>query len=455
MASYGFNFRASTRSGRNPGKLYFRVAHGGESRSVTTSYHVFPDEWDPHGHRLIIRHDRGERSRELYDIESSMYCDLHRMEVLLREMSREGKYTVDHLIERYRSIATGNTLHAFTEKLSTEMEIHGQRRTAKAYRTAAARLKKFNGGSDLYPESFTAAFIYDFQQSLKAEGRSMNTISFYMRTLRAIYHKAIAAGYVAQRVENPFETVYTGISTTRKLALDSAELAMLSSFDPTDKSVVQANLPRQLGEALAMFMFCFYARGMCFVDMAFLKKRDLRGDTIRYFRHKTGREIQLKVIPEMRRIINLFAQQTTGSQYLFPIITDMDKDAMLQYESGLRLQNQRLKKIALRCGLTRRLSTHAARHSWATAAKNRGLSLMVISEGLGHANQHTTEIYLASLERSILDQAAQMVADTIRMGDRMPKKSSGAGGYNGAFPMYDHFGASHRSRHAQRYVVEP
>ena len=173
---------------------------------------------------------------------------------------------------------------------------------------------------------------------------------------------------------------------------------------------------------------------MCFVDMANLKKSDLRGDTIRYRRRKTGQLIEIKVLPTMRRIIDHFAPQTAGSDYLFPIITDHNKNARQQYESGLRMQNERLKKIATLTGIEKRLSTHCARHSWATVARNEGLPLAVISEGLGHANQKTTEIYLASLGRSVLDHASRVVSEAINR-ERKPRKNSGYGGY-GALPAY-------------------
>ncbi len=459
MASYGFNFRASTRKkkgGGYPGRLYIRVVHGSQSRSVTTGYRIFPEEWDIMGRRLVIPHGHGERARQLADIENSMYCDQRRMDTVIRELEREGSYTVDKLMSRYRSVMNGNTFHAYAEKLASELEQNGYGRTAKAYRTAAARLHRFNGGVDINPERFSSSLIGDFQQVLKAEGKSMNTISFYMRTLRAIYNKAIAEGRIARRVDNPFSGVYTGVATTRKLALSPADLAILSAFDPTDDIALKMSghesLPEHLGQALAMFLFCYHARGMSFVDMAFLKKSDMKGDTIRYRRQKTGQEIELRVLPAMQRIIDWLAPMTAGSKYLFPVITDPDKDTLLQYESGLRLQNQRLKKIAAICGIKKRFSTHAARHSWATVAKNAGLPLAVISEGLGHTNQRTTEIYLASLERSILDHASRVVSDAIKPGNRSTKErrrdgnNTGTGwlsGYTGGFRQQQ-FGGGHR-----------
>ncbi len=458
MPSYGFSLRTSTRKGGGAGKLYLRVVHGSESRSVTTDYKIFPDEWDAARRRLIIPYGRSTRSRELAEIESSMVCDLRRMDAVIRNLEKEGAYTIDQLMSRYRGVIKDNHLIAYAEKLASELERDGNPRTARAYRTAAYRLQLFAGIKNINHEHITASLLNDFQQALKNEGRSMNTISFYMRTLRSIYNKAVAEGRVARRMEDIFGGVYTGVATTRKLALTHNELALLTAFDPTStastakddkkKGDREEELPDHLAQALAMFLFCYHARGMCFVDMANLKKSDMRGNTITYRRQKTGQPIELNVLPVMRRIIDWFAPRTAGSHYVFPVISNRDKDFNLQYESGLRLQNKRLKQLARRCGISKKFSTHAARHSWATVAKNAGLPLAVISEGLGHSNQKTTEIYLASLERSILDQAARVVSDAITS-DRQPTGRRGRAlddttGLSTGHPVYDRF------RHADR-----
>ncbi len=277
MPSYAFSLRASTRKGGYPGRLYLRVVYGADSRSVTTEYRVFPEEWDAVRRWLKLPYGRGERGRQLAEIENSMMCDLRRMEVVLNKLKKEGAYTIDDVMSRFRVVMQGNTLAAYTEKLAKEMEQGGYIRTAKAYRTAATRLIEFSGDKNLSYERITPALLGDFQAELKAGGRTMNTISCYMRTLRAIYNKAINEGRIARRSDNLFGNVYTGVSTTRKRALTHDELAMLVAFDPTEEAPSRSkrqDLPEHLQPGLAMFLFCYHARGMCFIDMAYLKKTD-------------------------------------------------------------------------------------------------------------------------------------------------------------------------------------
>ncbi len=147
------------------------------------------------------------RRGELSEYENSMECDAKRMEGVIRELERTGDYTVDEIMSRYRSVMTGNSVGVYAEMLARGLERSGHERTASAYRSAAKRLIGFNGGRDLQLEHITAGLVGDFQQSLKAEEKSMNTISFYMRTLRAIYNKAVADGRIPRRMDSPFAGV--------------------------------------------------------------------------------------------------------------------------------------------------------------------------------------------------------------------------------------------------------
>ena len=292
MPGYGFCFRASTRKEGGAGRLYLRVVHGGQSRSVTTGYRILPEEWDAAGRRLVIPYGDSVRRLRLIEIENSMLNDLRRMGAVIRELEKGGHYTIDRLMELYRSVMRGNAFRTFAENPAADM--------AETCRTAGP-------------------------------------------------------------------------------ALTVRELAILSLLDPTSEHRAKHRvLPDHLGQALAMFLFCCHARGMCFIDMANLKKGDLRGETIRYRRPKTGQTIELRVLPAMRRIIDWFAPHTADSIYLFPVIADPGKDIALQYASGLRLQNQRLKKIAALCGIDKRLSTHSARRSWATATRSMDFSPAVV-----------------------------------------------------------------------------
>lgn len=84
---------------------------------------------------------------------------------------------------------------------------------------------------------------------------------------------------------------------------------------------------------------------MSFVDMAYLQKKNISGDVLRYFRKKTGQLIEIKITKVMQQLIDSFSVEMKNSLYIFPIIVDPKKNNRLQYESGLRLHNKRLKAL--------------------------------------------------------------------------------------------------------------
>jgi site-specific recombinase XerD len=157
-----------------------------------------------------------------------------------------------------------------------------------------------------------------------------------------------------------------------------------------------------------MFLFSFYTRGMSFVDIAYLQKKDLKNGVLNYRRKKTGQLLYVRWEPCMQEIIERYVPES-NSTYLLNIIKDNTNDARKQYLNALTLINRSLKSIGKLIGLDKPLSMYVARHSWASIAKTEGISLSVISEGMGHDSESTTQIYLASLDSSVIDKANQKI----------------------------------------------
>lgn len=152
-----------------------------------------------------------------------------------------------------------------------------------------------------------------------------------------------------------------------------------------------------------IFMFSFYTRGMSFIDMAYLKKKDLQGGTLSYRRQKTGQQLFVKWEKPMQEIVDKY--NTNRTPYLLPIIRDMNADIRRQYKNAAHLVNDKLKKLGEKLGLTVPLTSYVARHGWASIARSRNIPLAIISEAMGHDSEKTTRIYLASLDTTSVDKA--------------------------------------------------
>jgi len=158
--------------------------------------------------------------------------------------------------------------------------------------------------------------------------------------------------------------------------------------------------------ANSIFAFFPYHLSPCSSYFPQLKKTDPQNGILTYRRRKTGQELTIKWEKCKAEIIAKYPENKTD--YLLPIIKEQGNERR-QYDNALHLVNYRLKELPTMLKLQRPLTMYVARHSWASAAKAKNVPLSVISEGMGHDSETTTQIYLASLETSVVDKANKMI----------------------------------------------
>lgn len=294
---------------------------------------------------------------------------------------------------------SGSIFEIFNEFISKN-EKSGNMRTMEIYRTAFNKFRRYRKGQDLHPSELTTDAIESYQGFLRSNNLTMNTVSFYMRALRAVYKKAVERNITPDK--KPFIHAFTGQAKTIKRALKLSTIRRIKNLKINKKEQIFAR---------DMFMFSFYTRGMAFVDMAYLKKKDVHDGILEYKRRKTGQILSMKWEKEMQDIVNRYTNPDT--EYLLPIILKQDGTERSQYRNCSGKVNKSLKIIAHRLCMKQKLTMYCARHSWATMAKDLKISLDVISRAMGHNNLRTTEIYLKSIESNAIDKANSKIIGKI------------------------------------------
>lgn len=277
----------------------------------------------------------------------------------------------------------------------------GRQSASEKLQSALNSFLLFHGEGDVPWGDVDANLLEEYEGFLKAKGVCMNTVSFYMRTLRSAYNVAVKRGITLQQY--PFSSVYTGIDKTLKRAVPLSVIRQIRNLDLAAVPVMDW--------ARDLFLFSFYTRGMSFIDMSFLKKKDLQNGVLVYRRHKTHQQLCIKWEQQMQKIIDKY--DTSNTPYLLPIIRDVRADARLQYKNAIHLVNNKLKLIGMEIGLSIPLTTYVARHGWASIARCKNIPLATISEALGHESEKTTRIYLASLDTSAVDKANRQISRSI------------------------------------------
>ena len=362
-------------------------------------------------------------------------------------------------------------VYCFMVSVIEDLEEQGRYSTAHVYRCAIMAALQF-GGFELCLDAVTPVWLSAYQEHLLARNLLWNTISTYMRMLRALYNKAVDVGLAAhiprhfkhvftgrqrnhQRVlerlemlrvltgempedtESPMKEVTVAEISTEKVAVTetSAKEVAVTETSAEKTSVAEIAAPgtaaeetsteggsasqtlsrRDIRWAKACLELMLRFHGLAFVDLAHLRKSDLRNGTLTLRRHKTGTQITIGVDEAAMKLIRRYADTDPSSPYLLDILDGKlsGREAYLDYQRALRMLNLRLGQIARRSGLGKRVSSYSARHTWANTAKACGVPVEVISEALGHVSIATTEGYLKQFGDNRIEKANEVIIDYI------------------------------------------
>lgn len=279
----------------------------------------------------------------------------------------------------------------WVEKCAAALDSAGRYGQAINYRKAGRSFARFLDAEGKVRPSLreiSPSLTREYNSWLEGTGMVSNSVSFYNRQLRAIYNKAVRKGLVKDR--RPFSDVYTGVAKTSKRAIPLKDISRICSVVDGATSL-----------ARDMFEFSFATCGMTFADMAYLKRSDIRSGTLIYCRRKTRAQVVIPLTAKARRILKKYSPLSAGSPYVFPILgTLTGEKAYRRYLSALAEYNRALKSIGEKAASRVVLTSYVTRHSWASAARNAGAPIAVISSALGHSNERTTQIYLGSMDVS-------------------------------------------------------
>lgn len=405
MASIKVKFRPSTVTDRE-GTIYYQVIHERKVRQLLTDYHIFPSEWDGSRSAVAVSY-KSERQSFLLFIRERIRLDIERLTKISRKFDADGfSYTASDVVDEFHRYTYEYSLLAFMGSVIAKLRRNGKVRTAETYKATLNSFKTFLAcqafvDGDIMLDSLNSEIMEAYEAWHQRRGVALNTISFYTRILRAVYNRAVEGGIVENR--NPFRHVYTGVEKTVKRALP---LAVIKKIKLLDLSQIPS-----LDFARDMFMMSFYLRGMSFIDMAYLKKSDLRNGYVTYRRRKTGQRLTIEWTRDMQLVLDKYP--VNESDYLLPIIRTSGINERCAYRNVGYNINHSLKRIPPMLGLDFRLTMYVARHSWASAAKSQGIPVSVISEGMGHGSETTTQIYLASLDTSVVDRANAVILQSL------------------------------------------
>lgn len=408
MATIKLKFRASSVEEKE-GTLYYQVIHKRNVKWISTDYHVFQNEWDEKAANITIPLN-GERMQKLLLIKSAIARELRqRKRTLDRLETSNEELTLNELCEAFSQLPPCKTVFTFLEEQVQRQERMQKHGTANTYISTYRRFKEYRQNKDLFFDELTPDMIEEYEAWLANRNQKPNTIRFYLRTLNTLFCKAANNGMLSEE-RKLFSHVRLSYATTTKRALFEADILALQNL--------KLEADTTLAFARDMFMFSFYMRGMPFVDIAYLKKSNLKNGILAYRRKKTNQPLLVEWEQVHQEIVERYAHQTEGSPYMFPIIKQTDGTEYKQYKRVQEKVNRTLKKLGIMIGLKTPLTAYVARHSWASITRDMNIPIPVISEGMGHQSYKTTQVYLNSIDVSKISEANRTIIQRIRKGKK-------------------------------------
>ncbi len=215
MASVKVKFRPSTVNGKE-GTIYYQIIHKRVIRQIKTDYRILADEWDEKNGVVVIATD--DRRCILHSIKERIARNVKRLNTVISRLHESGEeFTADDIVEGFHESVNGQSFSLFMEEVIAQLKRLNRERTADTYTATLNSFMRFRKDNDVLLDEISSDLMMEYEAYLKAQGVTMNTVSFYMRILRAVYNRAVEKGLTGQR--NPFRHVYTGIDKTVKRAI--------------------------------------------------------------------------------------------------------------------------------------------------------------------------------------------------------------------------------------------
>lgn len=312
------------------------------------------------------------------------------------------KGTEQHEIAENKKITDSqNSMESFFKTAGDEAERLEKSRsmsTISNYRCALNSLMRFLN-RDITISEMSSDLLESYEKWLRNNNVCMNSVSCYMRSLRSLMTKVCG-----EESRLMFRNIYTGRPKTSKRAIPESDLSRIKALKLGRNSFL--SLVRDV------FLFSFYALGMPFVDICYLRKNQISDGQLVYERHKTGQKVTVQLEPCMTEIIDRYRRE--DSDYVFPLLKSYDPTvAYKQYLSKLSCYNKSLRRLAEKAGVYSHLTSYTPRHTWASVANSSNIDLPVISKALGHTNTQTTLTYIKEIDDKRLFEANRMIVGKI------------------------------------------
>ncbi len=402
------------------------LSHKSKQKPIPTGYKVSVKDWDED--KKIIRKGFANYSRANLRIKEKLVMAEQVIESYQYQLDNMTVYQLADIIKGKISgetaqketlgkpVSQRTTLVDYGLKVQEMYRKAGQFSMAIGFESAVNSLIGFHGNENLLITDIDEMFLIMYEKHQMSKTDTVNGFGAYLRSIRRIYNLAIKDKSTEVSRENyPFGkegySIKKGRTKKRAVDLDYISVIRDLKYEMYSAAWHHRNY----------LLFMFNARGMNFIDLAYLRRKNISNGRLTYRRRKTKRgvnvkEFNIEITKEAQMILDIYMQEERPGDLVFPIlegcIESRDEDYIYRkYKDRRSTHNDWLERIGKDAGLPEKLTSYVIRHTFATALKFKGVSKAKIGDMLGHTNYYTTEEYFDDFERDTLDEAVKEILD--------------------------------------------
>lgn len=376
-----------------------RVRHGSQTRDIPTGWKITEKHWK--GTMVGSGHPEAVYiNSKIADIESQAKayiadCKLKNRPIKLDLIGQQrASYSFNaFLLHRAKQYAAAEmfVMEAKVRRFDREFRVCFTSGLTFEDLDEDTRLKRPLRGNDIYFDDINQDLLRVYETFLINQGNVNNTRHKKFEFLGKFYTEAINDKKAEE--PNPFKLYKIQSKPVRKEKLTDEEMKAIEALQLK---------PGPVNDARNLFLFSYYCKGARFENCVTAKKEDIINDRVMFRANKGNKYISVKIHSRLQAIIDAYPD----GDFIFPYVKAMPtgkKEYKKKIDSLNVVVNRNLKMVAQLAGITKDLTFHIARHTFAFHLKNKSDNIHVIKDSLGHSKSSTTEQYLQALDDERLD----------------------------------------------------
>jgi site-specific recombinase XerD len=390
--------------------LYLRLTVNGQRSVISLHRKIDPEKWDSRMNRLK---GKGVEAEELNRFMATIR---HKVNKIHHELVEEGEFFSVHDV-KVKFLGNDKRVKMLLElfdehnqQMKKLIDIEFALGTYKRYHTTRNHVAEFIKSEfqkkDIPVRDVNLKFIKGFEYFLKtAKECNHNSALKYINNFKKIIRMAVAHEWISK---DPFYNYKVQFKTVEREFLSKEELQAL-----VDKEI----MGERLNVVRDMFVFCCYT-GLSYIDVQKLHPDNvvthIDGSLwIKSKRTKTKSRLGIPLLPTALAIIEKYQDhpKVINGDCVLPVLSNQKSNAYL-------------KEIADLCGIKKNLTTHLARHTFATTVTlSNGVPIETVGQMLGHKNLRTTQHYAKIIDRKVSEDMGALKGILAKEGSGLTNKN--------------------------------